>query len=56
VVGAEGGALALKVEDDEHRADRFEAAIHDALDVKAAVETVAVGSLPRSTFKPRRVA
>jgi phenylacetate-CoA ligase len=56
VVGAEGGALVLKVEDDEHRADRFEAAIRESLDVKAEVETVTVGSLPRSTFKPRRVA
>jgi phenylacetate-CoA ligase len=56
LLGANGDAVALKVEDDDHRADRFETAIRDSLDVKADVETVAVGSLPRSTFKPRRTA
>ena len=49
--------LCLRVEADDGRGDRHLAgAIGEALGVPAEVETVPVGSLPRSSFKPRRVA
>lgn len=50
-----GGVLRLRVESDAG-VDKFAATLRDALGVKVEAETVAVGSLPRSSFKPRRVA
>ncbi len=52
----DAGRLRLKVEDDDHAGAGAAAAVREALSVDAVVETVAVGSLPRSSFKPRRVA
>jgi phenylacetate-CoA ligase len=48
--------LRVRVESDGQPASHYETVIRDAVGVAARVETVAVGSLPRSTFKPRRIA
>jgi phenylacetate-CoA ligase len=55
--GAEqnGSSVRLKVEG-EGRASEVASLIHDALGVPADVEEIPVGSLPRPSFKPRRVA
>lgn len=51
-----GDALELEVESDRSAdTDRLEGALLEALRVPVRVETVAVNSLPRSTFKPRRI-
>jgi phenylacetate-CoA ligase len=53
----DGKALRLKVEDDDAgRSATYAGALSEALGVPVEVETVAVGSLPRSSFKPRRTA
>lgn len=49
-------SLRVRVEDDEAGDERLAGALGDALGVTVEVETVAVGSLPRSSFKPRRKA
>jgi len=46
--------LRLSIEDDEHGAAALAAVLGESLGVTAEVQTVAVGSLPRSSFKPRR--
>jgi phenylacetate-CoA ligase len=52
----EGSALELKVEaDGAGEAARFEGALAESIGVPVRVEAVAVNSLPRSTFKPRRI-
>lgn len=51
----DGSALKLRVEG-EGAASRHESLLREALGVPVAVDEVAPGSLPRSTFKPRRSA
>jgi phenylacetate-CoA ligase len=48
--------LRVRVEADDRQRGRLAGAIREALQVRVEVETVAAGSLPRSSFKPRRVA
>ena len=55
VTGGEG-RLQLRVEADDRRGDHLAGALEEALGVPTVVETVPIGSLPRSSFKPRRVA
>ena len=55
VTGGEG-RLQIRVEADDGRGDHLAGALEEALGVPTAVETVPIGSLPRSSFKPRRVA
>jgi phenylacetate-CoA ligase len=54
VTGEDASALRVRIEDAGGRADVLAAALREALGVTTEVETVAVGSLPRSSFKPRR--
>jgi phenylacetate-CoA ligase len=49
-------ALRVRIEDAGRERSRVASSLHDALGVVAEVETVSVGSLPRSSFKPRRLA
>ncbi len=48
--------LRLRVEADDGRGGHLAGALEEALGVPTDVETVPIGSLPRSSFKPRRVA
>jgi phenylacetate-CoA ligase len=56
LVPGDATRLQLRVESDDAAGVRLAGALTEVLDVPAAVETVPVGSLPRSSFKPRRVA
>ncbi len=56
---ADGDSALLRVrveDDDDGRATSLAGALGEALGVPTDVETVPVGSLPRSSFKPRRLA
>ncbi len=53
---ADEAVLRVRVEADDGQRIRVAGAISEALAVPVEVETVAIGSLPRSSFKPRRVA
>lgn len=53
---AEHRALRIRIEDDGDKASTFVGVLQESLGVTAEVEIVAVGSLPRSAFKPRRTA
>jgi phenylacetate-CoA ligase len=48
--------LRVRIEAEDQTAGHFAGALSERLDVPVDVETVAVGSLPRSSFKPRRIA
>jgi phenylacetate-CoA ligase len=48
--------LQLRVEAEDGRGGHLAGALEEALGVPTAVETVPIGSLPRASFKPRRVA
>jgi phenylacetate-CoA ligase len=50
----DGRALRLRIEG-EGDAQRFQSALQEALDVRVEVEEVPFHSLPRSTWKPRRI-
>ena len=54
--GGDGSALRMKVEDDGGQAVPVARCLTDSLGVALEVEMVPVGSLPRSSFKPRRTA
>jgi phenylacetate-CoA ligase len=56
LVPGDAARLQLRVESDEGGGDQIAGALAEVLGVPAAVETVPLGSLPRSSFKPRRVA
>jgi phenylacetate-CoA ligase len=56
LVPGDAPQLQLRVEGDDGGGKRLAGALQEALGVPADVETVPVGSLPRSSFKPRRVA
>jgi phenylacetate-CoA ligase len=56
LVAGEHDALQLRVESDPARTSEISAALEAALEVPVSVDPVAEGTLPRATFKPRRVA
>lgn len=56
LVPGEAPRLRLRVESDDRDGGKLAGALEEALGVPAEVETVPIGSLPRSSFKPRRVA
>jgi phenylacetate-CoA ligase len=56
LAAGEHEALNLRVECDPGSADDIRDLVQKELDVPAVVDPVPVGSLPRATFKPRRIA